>query len=458
MTTHERDDTTVSNGYLPLEPFAHLCPTSVAVLDLEGGLTPAPAGGRHGRPAKDALVLIRLHGEPLGLVHLDRPLCDVSAADLGQIVLSRCAGAILRHARASGCMTPPSGAADLGAGLGSAATCAGAQSPPAPGSVALIVPTSARRSQLRRCLASVGQLRGLDFEVIVVNNGPRDAEIDRVVADAAEAGMPVRCVNETRPGSSVARNRGIAETRADIVAFTDDDVVLDPDWLRWLIAPFSAADVGAATGMVLPLELEAPAQKRFEQLAGFSRGLTQRSFDLRSHDAERRFLYPYAGGVFGSGNSMAFRRSSIVALGGFDPALGAGSRALAGADIDALSGVVLRGERLVYDPRSLCWHEHRKDDAELRRQIFNYGVGFTAILTKAALRDRRFAHSVARSLPMVVSARRSWRARTGEANGRLVVADYVRINRSGMLRGPQRYLQSVVWSHKLGLDRVIAGG
>jgi hypothetical protein len=48
-----------------------------------------------------------------------------------------------------------------------------------------------------------------------------------------------------------------------------------------------------------------------------------------------------------------------------------------------LSTAILRGGRLVYEPRALCWHEHRKDGDALRGQAFGYGVGFSAIVTKA---------------------------------------------------------------------------
>ena len=55
-----------------------------------------------------------------------------------------------------------------------------------------------------------------------------------------------------------------------------------------------------------------------------------------------------------------------------------------------MSSAILRGGTLVYEPRSLCWHEHRHDEAAFRRQLFNYGVGFTATLTKAMTHYRRF--------------------------------------------------------------------
>ena len=452
-------------GQLPLEPFSHERPTALALLDLDRSWqppVPAGTGGQAGAdgqtPARDALLLVRLHGEPLDVLYVDRPLAEVGEGELRELVWPELAAALQAHVARCGCLPAPTCADDLAAWPGTATACPADDSAWPVGSIAIVVPTRGRHEGLRRCLASLSKLDGPPCEVIVVDNAPQAGHARLVVGDAAERSPhEIRYVAETRPGSSVARNRALAETAADIVAFTDDDIVVDCDWLRRLVAPFADPGVGAVTGLVLPLELATPAQKRFEQYAGFAKGFERRVYDLGANRADR-LLYPFWGGLFGSGNSVAYRRRSLVAAGGYDPALGAGSRALAGADIEALSAVVLRGERLVYEPRSLCWHEHRRDDAALRRQVFNYGVGFTAILTKAALHDRRFAGAVARSLPLVLAMRR---ARREAAPGGVAAhggPEIRRLERAGMLQGPARYLASVRWSRRLGLDRVIDGG
>ena len=94
-------------------------------------------------------------------------------------------------------------------------------------------------------------------------------------------------------------------------------------------------------------------------------------------------------------------------------------------------------------------------DEALARQLFNYGVGFTAILTKALFTDRRFAASVARSLPVAMRLRRR-RAACGELPAALP-PHLVKLQREGMLRGPWLYLKSRRWARRLDLDAVIAG-
>ena len=363
---------------LPLEPFTHDEPTALALLDLDHGLAATvPPAGASGKPCRDTLLLVRLHGQPLDVVYLDRPFEELPRTELSELLWAHLAGPLREHAAPS-----RRHAADrLRPHRVLWRWRPGRQADPRRDSRhgRRIVPTGGRPAQLRRCLAALAEQSGPACEIVVVDNQPRSQETKLVVeVAAARSRHQMRYVAEPRPGSSVARNRGVAQVTAGVVAFTDDDVVVERDWLRMLVAPFARAEVGATTGLVMPLELATPAQKRFELYGGFAKGVRRSEFDLHGDRADHRLLYPFWGGVFGSGNCMAIRRQALVAAGGFDPALGAGSRALAGADIDALSAVILRGARLVYEPRALCWHEHRRDDEALRRQVFNYGVGFTA--------------------------------------------------------------------------------
>jgi O-antigen biosynthesis protein len=234
------------------------------------------------------------------------------------------------------------------------------------------------------------------------------------------------------------------------VAFTDDDVVVERDWLGWLVQPFvSDTRVDVVTGLVLPGELETQAQRWFEAYGGFGKGFERRVYDLGTH-REDRFLYPYWGGAFGSGNSMAFRRRCLTTIGGFDAALGAGSPARGGADIEAFSHAILQGGRLVYEPRSICWHKHRRDEAALRRQLVAYGAGFTAILTKWVMRDPRVLPALFRGALSLARSRFVPGARRLRDRPNLP-PELDRLELRGMLLGPALYLRSVLWSRRHGL-------
>jgi O-antigen biosynthesis protein len=432
----------VTPGFLPATAFAHAGSVAVGMIDLEPPAHLAVMSGGE-EPYEDALLLVRLHGDPLGIVHLrgERPLaCD--ADELAIRAQKQLEARIRCHKRRFDCaVREPARAREA--------------SVPLPGSVAVVIATVGRTDLLARCLRSLTPFARDDVEIIVVDNRPAE-QTRALVANWSERDLGVRYIAEPRRGLAVARNRGVAQTRAEFVAFTDDDVIVDPGWLPWLLAPFADASVLVATGMVLPLELETAAQKQFEQYAGFCKGVDRHVFDLQSNRADDRLLYPYWGGIFGSGNSMAFRRAELVQTGGFDPALGAGSIGRSGEDIDAISHAILSGGRVVYEPRSLCWHEHRRDQQALGGQVFNYGAGLTAALTKAVLHDPRFLLAAARSIPV------AWRLRRRHSlqGPRPAAAppELAHIERRGMLRGPLLYAKSVAAVRRLGLRDVIRGG
>jgi O-antigen biosynthesis protein len=434
-------DDRLTPGFLPTSAFAHLGPTALAVLDLECS-DPASLLGAGDGEQRDALVLVRLHGHPLGVLHVADERIVGRRSELVSFAYEQLGDRLSAHEQRFACHVGD-------------AHCRGGVAPQVPGDVAVIIPTIGRIDTLDRCLGSLARLSRERIEIIVVDNRP-EARTRDLVAGWAARDPRIRYVTEPREGLSVARNRGVAETEAAFVAFTDDDVIVDNGWLRWLIAPFADPEVTVATGLVLPLKLETVAQKRFEQYAGFGKGYERRSYDMGSNRAHERLLYPYWGGMFGAGNSMAFRRAELLAAGGFDPSLGAGTMAQSGEDIDAMSSAILRGGRLVYEPRSLCWHEHRREEAAMRRQLSNYGVGLTAMLTKAMTHDRRFPRAVVRSIPAAWRLHRGPEQRPKSAAS--LPAELAGIERRGMLRGPLLYARSVRSVRRLGPSGVINGG
>jgi glycosyltransferase involved in cell wall biosynthesis len=121
----------------------------------------------------------------------------------------------------------------------------------------IAIPTFNRAAFLRQTLA--GLVRQSypreQFEILVVDNNSRDNT--RAVVDAF-AGEPValRYVFESNQGLEHARNRAIAEARGEIIVFADDDILMEPDWLTQIAAPFTAdgaGKIGAVGGEVIPV-------------------------------------------------------------------------------------------------------------------------------------------------------------------------------------------------------------
>jgi hypothetical protein len=96
---------------------------------------------------------------------------------------------------------------------------------------------------------------------------------------------------------------------------------------------------------------------------------------------------------------MAFRTAVLSEMGGFDPALGAGTPAMGGDDLAAFFSVITRGYRLVYQPAAILYHQHRPDYPDLRRQAYGYGVGLAAFLVKAFLERPQRLLQLALRLP-----------------------------------------------------------
>jgi GT2 family glycosyltransferase len=250
-------------------------------------------------------------------------------------------------------------------------------------SLTAAVCTHDRVGELERCLASLVALRAdaatahRRFEILVVDNAPPDGSTRSLVT----ALLDVRYVVEPVPGLDVARNRALAEATGEVVAFLDDDVVVDRGWLRGLNEALAAEPAaGVVTGGVLPYELETAAQVRFERRGGFQRGFETRLF------AGERLLgnihYPIGAGVFGAGCNMAVRKTIALELGGFDEALDTGPPLPGGGDLDLFYRIARAGRPIVYEPSMLVFHRHRRTDRALRRQYWTWGTGFMAFIAK----------------------------------------------------------------------------
>lgn len=120
--------------------------------------------------------------------------------------------------------------------------------------VSVVICTVDRADALRRALAALGQQTAprSTFEVIVVDNNAT-GETVAVMAEAA-AVAPVRQVREPRQGLSFARNCGVQASRGDLIAFTDDDVCVAPDWIETICGVAAERrDAAWFGGRVLPV-------------------------------------------------------------------------------------------------------------------------------------------------------------------------------------------------------------
>ncbi len=254
-------------------------------------------------------------------------------------------------------------------------------------SLTVAVCTRDRPEQLARCLKSLLDIEPSAFglpvsrEILVIDNAPST----RDTRDLASSLPGIRYILEPRPGLDFARNRALKEARGDLLAFIDDDVVVDTGWLTGLMeAWIEHPDAAGFTGQVLPYELATEAQIIFEQRGGFRRGFDTIRYGqtLDGHPA-----YPCSAGIFGTGANMAFQRRILNILNGFDEALDTGPPLPAAGDQDIFYRLIRRGYSIVYKPGFLVFHEHRRELKALLRQYWSWGLGVMALVDKCCQTD-----------------------------------------------------------------------
>jgi GT2 family glycosyltransferase len=275
-----------------------------------------------------------------------------------------------------------------------------ARSGPRP-SLSVIVCTRDRPDALGECLDAIAASSDAPDEVIVVDNAPSDDATRRVV----EARGGVRYVREDRPGLSAARNAGLRASTSALVAFTDDDVEVHPQWTAWVRSALGEGSHGAMTGLVLPASLETPSQYLFEmKFGGFSQGFRPIVFDREFR--ERTLAWSPPVWRIGAGANMAFRRRALEAVGGFDERLGAG-RAGCSEDSELWYRMLAAGISCVYDPRAVVFHHHRAELGALRKQMRAYASGHAAALLVQFERTREWGNlkRLLLSLPRYYAAR-----------------------------------------------------
>jgi GT2 family glycosyltransferase/SAM-dependent methyltransferase len=240
-------------------------------------------------------------------------------------------------------------------------------------SVSLAICTRDRPEALERCLLSIAQADETPDEVFVVDNAPHLATTREVVMR-----FPTfHYLPQPRPGLSAARNAAVREATGDLLAFVDDDVVVHPRWLSPLRRTFADADVMAATGLVLPAELETEAQVAFETSGGLALGFERARYDGDFMRATIAYGMPVW--KIGAGANMAIRRAAFDLVGDFDERLGPGAAGVAD-DSEFWYRLVAEGWACRYEPDSVVFHYHRRDTAALATQMHAYIRGHVAAL------------------------------------------------------------------------------
>jgi glycosyltransferase involved in cell wall biosynthesis len=218
--------------------------------------------------------------------------------------------------------------------------------------ISVIIATYNRAPQIEACLRGLAiQAFVPGDEVIVVDNGSTDETSAILDREQASFPVPLRHLEEPRPGKSNAIAAGLAAARGEILAFTDDDVMVDAAWIETARRVMRESDAALAGGPVMPI-WEAPPPS---WLCGTveDQGRLAAPLGLLGYGAEPLELGPRTA----LGGNLIVRRDVITRLGGFSPRLGKlRGTLLSGEDHELCQRVQAAGFRAVYRPEMRVSH------------------------------------------------------------------------------------------------------
>ncbi|MEW6442459.1 MAG: glycosyltransferase [bacterium] len=197
------------------------------------------------------------------------------------------------------------------------------------------------------CLVSLQGLNYPNYEVVVVNDGSTDGTLE-----IARRYRDVRIIDQENQGLSVARNAGITAARGEIVAFTDSDCTADPDWLTYIVAKMLSSHLSAVGGPNLCPREETLVPACVAVSPG---GPT---YVLLNDEVAEHI----------AGCNMAFRRSALLEINGFDALFRA-----AADDVDLCWRLQNAGYTIGFCPAAVVWHFRRNTIKAYLAQQRGYG-------------------------------------------------------------------------------------
>jgi glucosyl-dolichyl phosphate glucuronosyltransferase len=238
--------------------------------------------------------------------------------------------------------------------------------------ITVIVCTYNRCESLATALDSVASSilpDSVQWEIVVVDNNSKDSTRETVDGISRRYPGRFRYLFEARQGKSLALNLGVREARGDVLAFMDDDVTVEPTWLRNLTAPLGSEEWVGVGGRILPAESFSPPRWFWSTDPCDLAGALFAHFDLGDKPGNLG-RPPY-------GANMAFKKGMFEKYGCFRTDLGPSpGSAIRNEDTEFGRRLLAGGERLFYEPSAVVYHVVPLDRIQKKYSLawwFDYG-------------------------------------------------------------------------------------
>ena len=233
-------------------------------------------------------------------------------------------------------------------------------------SISVLICTRDRTEHLRRCLDSLASSTVKPLEIVVIDQSRGDETAHSVRSFTNCTKIPLLYHRPGSVGHTKARNIGVKLSSGTVVAFTDDDCLVDPDWLGAIVSGFSDPRVVCVCGRTKPAaHQDRPRQALISTL---------------NCDRSRVFRGRRNPIGIGRGNNMAFLRDDLLRLGAFNELIGVGTNIYTGDDIDLFYRVLCAGGWIAYCPDAVVYHAQPDEWESVIRKKRGYAISVAAIL------------------------------------------------------------------------------
>lgn len=244
--------------------------------------------------------------------------------------------------------------------------------------ISIIIATKNRAQELKTCIQSIERCTYAPHEIIIVDQSA-SSKVAKLVL--TKHNKHIHYLHSAKIGKSNALNEGISYAKGDIVAFTDDDCIVDALWIQTIQRLFSNKKVMGVFGKTLPY---APIRH--------TQHICPSTFNYNKSRWIRNPAY-HATNI-GFGNNMAFRKSIFRVIGNFNILLGPGSAGQGAEDAEFSLRVLIHKVNILYSPSMLIYHNKWLTKNEMHTLNASYICGEMACYTYFALRGYAFAKNV----------------------------------------------------------------